>query len=160
VVAPPPEPLVVDPLVGGVIDQKALGELDHYRVVGLTLLLDSTLRLQRVHLSSGHRVSDEDARVGLYHHCHAQRHRCVLAGHAASEVVAADDDGVLHPGLVGLHKAHGVGGGEACECVGAELLILGGLGGDEGEVLGGDDLVGVNVVIDDVGGGGGGRHGV
>jgi hypothetical protein len=55
--------------------------------------------------------------------------------------------------------------------VGAELLVLGGLGGDKGEVLGRDDLVGVNVVADDVaeavegggsggGGGGEGRCGV
>jgi hypothetical protein len=161
-------------LAGGVIDQKALGELDRYRVAGLTLLTDSALRLQRVHLSGSHRVPEEDARVGLCHHrrdprC-AQRHRCVLAGRATSEVVAADDDGVLRLGLVGLHKARGVGGGEAYEGVGAELLVLGGLGGDEGEVLGGDDLVGVDVVADDVaeaveggggcvGGRGGGRRG-
>lgn len=49
-----PDRLQLVLLAGGVIDQKALGELDRNRVAGLTLLADSALRLQRVHLSGGH----------------------------------------------------------------------------------------------------------
>jgi hypothetical protein len=37
--------------------------------------------------------------------------------------------------------------GQADERVGAELLVLVGLGWDEGEVLGRDDLVGVDVLL-------------
>jgi len=87
----------------------------------------------------------------------------VLAGGAAAEVVAGDDDGELGLGLAGVDEARGVGGGEADEGVGSELLVLVGLGRDEGEVFRGDDLVGVDVVADDVaeaveGGGGRGRR--
>lgn len=87
----------------------------------------------------------------------------MLAGGAAAEVVAGDDDGELGLGLAGVDEARGVGGGEADEGVGSELLVLVGLGRDEGEVFRGDDLVGVDVVADDVaeaveGGGGRGRR--
>ena len=88
----------------------------------------------------------------------------MLAGGAAAEVGAANDNGVLGLGLAGVDEARGVGGGEADEGVGAELLVLVGLRRDEGEVLRGNDLVGVDVVADDVAeameGGGGGRAGL
>lgn len=54
----------------------------------------------------------------------------MLTRRAAPEVRAADDDGVLGLGLVGVDEARGVGGREAAESVGAELLVLGGVGGD------------------------------
>ena len=88
----------------------------------------------------------------------------MLTRGAATEVVAADNDGVLRFGLVWFDESRGVGGREADQGVGSELFVLGRVRGDEGEVLGGDDLVSVDVVADDVaeaveagfGGGGGG----
>lgn len=74
----------------------------------------------------------------------------MLAGGAAAEIGTGDEDGVFGLGLSRLDESGGVGGGEADEGVGAELLVLVGVGRDEGEILGGDDLVGVDVVADDV----------
>lgn len=149
------------------IDQAALSELNRDNIAGAALLAEAALRLQRVHLAGGHRVPEEDPRVRLRNHggnagC-AQCDGRVLAGGAAAEVGAADDDGVLSLGLAGVNEARGVGGGEADEGVGAELLVLVGLGRNEGEVFRGDDLVRVDVVADDVaeaveGGGGRGRR--
>ncbi|KAJ8649624.1 hypothetical protein MRB53_002647 [Persea americana] len=67
----------------------------------------------------------------------------LLAGGAATEVFSGDDDGVTGLELVGVDEGDGVcGGGEAAEGEGAELAVLVGFGGDEGEMLGGDDSVG------------------
>ena len=88
----------------------------------------------------------------------------MLPGGTAPEVGSRYDDGVARFGGSGLDEARGVGRREADEGVAPELLVLVGFGGDEGEVLRGDDLVGVDVVADDVaeaveGGGGGRRRG-
>lgn len=74
----------------------------------------------------------------------------MLAGGAASEVLAGDDDGVLGFQLAGFNEAGFIGRGKADEGVRAELLVLVGVRWDEGEVLSGDDLVRINVVVDDV----------
>src|ERR1017187_4054921 len=77
----------------------------------------------------------------------------VLAGAAAAEIAAGDDDGIGAWELVLLDEADGVKGvGQPGEGVAAEFFVFGGDGGDEVEVLGGDDLVGVNVVAHDVNG--------
>lgn len=116
------------------IDQTALAQLNAHHITGLALLANPRLRLQRVNLAGCHRVPEEDARVRLRHHRRhtrgAESHRGVLTRGAAPEVRAADDDGVLGLGLVGVDEAGGVGGREAAERVGAELLVLGGVGGD------------------------------
>lgn len=148
------------------IDQAALSELNRHHIAGGALLAEASLRFQRIHLAGGHGVPEEDPSVRLRDHCGgaggAQRDGGVLAGGAATEVGTADDDGVLGFDLAGFDETRGVGGGEADEGVGAELLVLVGLGRDEGEVLGGNDLVGVDIVADDVAEaveGGGGRSG-
>lgn len=119
-----------------VIDQPALSELDRDHVAGPALLADPRLRLERVHLAGRNRVPEEDPGVRLGHHSRrprrAERHRRVFARRAAAEVGAADDDGVFRLGLPGLNEARGVGRREAAERVGAELLVLVGVGGDQG----------------------------
>ena len=72
----------------------------------------------------------------------------MLPRRPAPKVVAADDDGVI-----GLHLAVGDEAGrvevlgQADQGVGPQLLVLVWLGRDEGEVLGRDDLVGVDVLF-------------
>lgn len=71
----------------------------------------------------------------------------MLTGGATAEVFTGDDDGVARLELVGIDEGDGVGGGgEAAEGEGAELAVLVGFGGDEGQMLGGDNLIGVDVV--------------
>lgn len=136
------------------INQAALSELDRDNITGAALLAEAGLRLQRVHLAGGHRIPEKDPRVRLRDHGGsaggAQRYGRVLAGGAAAEVGAADDNGVLGLGLAGFNETRGVGGGEADQGVGAELLVLVGLGRNEGEVFRGDDLVRVDVVADNI----------
>lgn len=74
----------------------------------------------------------------------------MLPRRAAAEVRAADDYGVLRLGLVGLHEARRIVGWEAAHRVRAELLVLGGIGWNQGQVLGRDDLVRVDVIADDI----------
>jgi len=69
---------------------------------------------------------------------------------AATKVGTANDNGILGIGLTEVDEAHGVGGRDASEGVGAKLLVLVGLRRDKGEVLCGNDLVGVDVVVDDI----------
>ena len=75
----------------------------------------------------------------------------VFARAAAAKIAAGDDDGILALGLPRLDEADRIEGvGQTGEGVAAEGLVFGGDGGDEVEVLRGDDLVGVNVVAHDV----------
>lgn len=138
----------------GMVDQLALSKLNGDNVSSTALLANPNLRFQRINLASGHRVPEEDPRVRLSHYGSgaggAQRHWRVLAGGAASEVLAGDDDGVLGFQLAGFNEAGFIGRGKADEGVRAELLVLVGVRWDEGEVLSGDDLVRINVVVDDV----------
>lgn len=89
----------------------------------------------------------------------------MLPRRSATKVVSGDNYGEFSFELTRFDEAGGVGGrGKANERIGAELLVLVRVGGDEGEVLGGDDLVSVDVVSDDIteaveGGGWGGGVG-
>ena len=74
----------------------------------------------------------------------------MLPRRPAPEILPADDDRVLRLHLPGLHEPVLVRAREPDQRVGAELLVLVGVRRDEGEELGGDDLVRVDVVADDV----------
>jgi len=85
----------------------------------------------------------------------------MLARRAAAEVPAGDDDLVLRLQLAVVYEARGVERiRQADHGKRAELLVLLRDRRDEREVLRGDDLVGVDVVADDVDGAGDGFHGL
>lgn len=63
------------------------------------------------------------------------------------EIRPGDQDRVFGFGLAFFNET-GIGSRQTDEGEAAELLIFEGLGGDEGEVLGRDDLVGIDVVLD------------
>lgn len=153
------------------VDQAALSELDRDNVPSPTLFANPDLRFKRVHLPCSHRVPEKDPRIRLSHNRRRSRrtqcHRRVLPRRPTSKVRAADDYRVLGLGLVVLHESRRIGGWEATERVRTELLVLWRIGRHEGEVLGRDDLVSVDVIADDVAesveccgsaGGGGGRR--
>lgn len=129
-------------------------EVDDHLLPRLELVTDanSICELARVELPRGHAVAEEDPRVGLgdddARPGRSHGHGCVLSRGAAPEVVPSDDDRV-----VGLHLPLGDEAsrievfGQADQRVGSELLVLVGLGRDEREVLGRDDLVGVDVLF-------------
>lgn len=92
-------------------------------------------------------LRDSDFGTGL-----SQREGRVFAGAAAAEVLAADDEGVVAGVLAFGDKAHAAVGQaalirrDADAGVHAEVLAFFGLAWVVGQVLGGDDLVGVEVV--------------
>lgn len=140
------------------IHQQIFPELNRHDVPrGALLPQPNPFGLHRVDLAGGHRVPEEDPGIGLRDDGpgagSAQGDGGVLAGGAASEVGAGNDDGKARARGAGANEGGGVGGGgEADEGVRAELLVLVRVGRDEGEVLRGDDLVGVDVVTEDVAG--------
>lgn len=139
-------------LAGCVVNKDGISKVHSDNIPSLALLPGSgVMELQRVHLSRGHGVAEEDARVALRHDGAGaggpERDGRVLAGGAAPEVGPADDDGVAGGLLTRGDEGRRVGrGGEPREGEGAELAVLVGLGRHQGEVLRGDDLVGVDVV--------------
>lgn len=113
---------------------------------------DAVGELRWVELPRRDAVAEEDARVRLGDDDASARgahgNGGVLPRGTAPKVVSADDDGVLRLHLpLGDEPCRVEVLGEADEGVGAELLVFVGLGRDEGEVLGRDDLVGVDVLM-------------
>ena len=75
----------------------------------------------------------------------------VLARTAAAEILSADNKGILGIELALLHEANGVKRiGKAAHRVTAEFFIFVRHRGNQGQVLRGNDLVGVDVVTDDI----------
>jgi len=71
----------------------------------------------------------------------------VFAGAAAAKIATGDDNRVRRFHLAGRHETGGILAlRQAGEGVGAKFVILVGNGGDEIEILGRDDLVGVDIV--------------
>lgn len=98
------------------IDQPAAGEIHGDHVAGGALTIQPHgLRLQRVDLAGGNGITEENPRIGL---CNdgvgsggAESNGGVLAGGAAAEVGAGDDDGVVGGRGVRGDEGGGVEGG-------------------------------------------------
>jgi len=79
----------------------------------------------------------------------------IVLAESFAQVPACDDDGIIAVELAFLHEAGGIERvRQADERVGAELLVFRRDGGHERQILRGNDLVGVNVVANDVNGAG------
>lgn len=139
-------------LARGVVNKNGVSKVHGDHIPCLALLPGPNVReLQRVHLSSGHGVAKKDARVALRNNgaCASgpKRDGRVLARGTAPEVGSADNDGVAGGLLTRSDERRRVGRGwEPREGEGTELAVLVRLGGHQSEVLGGDDLVGVDIV--------------
>ena len=130
-------------------------EIEFDFIIGADLVAQSRCSLDRVQFAGGDAVAEKDARKTFREDELAIRrpHRDgrVFARTAAAKVFAADYDGKFAVELAFFDVADGIKRfRQTIEGVAAELLVFLGNGGHEVEKLGGDDLVGVDVVAHDV----------
>ncbi len=130
-------------------------QIDGGEVAGFEDVAKAIDAIAGIEFAGGDGVAEENAREALGDDDMtaggAKGDGGVFAGAAAAEIPAGDDDGVIGVHLAGFDEAGGVKGiGEAGEGEAAEFFVFVGDGGDEIQVLRGDDLVGVDVVLDDV----------
>ena len=92
---------------------------------------------------AGETFGDDDAGIGGAHGDGG-----VLAGTATAEILAGDNDGVFGIHLPFFDEALRIQGvGQTTERIAAELFVFLLDGGDEVQVLRGNDLVGVDVIL-------------
>jgi hypothetical protein len=140
---------------GGIDGHGGGVEVDGDVVAGVEDVAEAVDGFAGVELAGGDTVAEEDPGEAFGKDDAAgggaEGDGCVFAGAAAAEITAGDDDGELGIELVRGDEPYRVEGvGKAAEGVAAEFFVFVGDGGYEIEVLGGYDLVGVDVIAHDI----------
>ena len=130
-------------------------EVEHRLVARAKSVHDPLRRLDGVELPRGNAVPEEDARERLRdHRLRARRpegNGGMLPRRSAPEVLSCHEDGVGRGRPAGWHESRGAGlERQTREGVAAKPPVLLGDRRHEVQVLGGDDLIGVDVVSQDV----------
>lgn len=74
----------------------------------------------------------------------------MLTRRTAPKIIAANNDGVIRFVLIRFHKSVGVRCRETDEGIGTKLLVLFRIGRNKSKVFGGNDLVGIDIIADNI----------
>ncbi len=136
----------------------ALGQVNHQFIAGLYFFDQALHRFAWHQIPTVDTVAEKNAGIKLGNdHTGAglgNGQRGVLARTASAKILSADNNRKLALKLIGPHKRNvaggqaGLSGGYAVHGVHAEELSLGGVRRVVGQKLGGNDLIGINVVAE------------
>ena len=139
--------------LAGLVDFHGGGvEIDGDGIAGLKYIAEALGGFAGVEFAGGDAIAEEDAGetfgdddAGI---SRSHGDGGVLAGTAATEILAGDDDGVLGIHLALFDEALRIERvGQSTQRIAAELLVFLLDGGNEVQILRGNDLVGVDIIL-------------
>src|SRR5262249_27344239 len=138
-------------LAGALHGYRTLVEIDRNHVAGLQDVTQAVQAFTGIQFAGGHGISEKDTGKTFSQNDpasgRAQRNRCVFTRAATTEIFSGNHDGKLRVKLAILDESRRVERvGQSAHRIAAELFVLVRNGRHQGQVLRGNDLVGVDVV--------------